>query len=234
MEARDIPVGIVGLGLMGTSIAACLLTAGLPVVGVTPVPVDPAEVENHIFSLLADARKQGITGASEVDFRRRLLISNDYGQLKGCRLIIESTLENPGVKKQVVEKIEAVIAPDTLLTSNTSAILISLLQKSICHPERFLRLYWMKPAYTARFLEVICGEKSNMDSAEYLCNLARGWGKEPILVQKDIRGFITNRLKYALCREACFLVENGYATMESVGRACRNNAGCWMPPPLSR
>lgn len=58
--------------------------------------------------------------------------------------------------------------------------------------------------------------------------LAESWGKEPSLVRKDIRGFITNRLMYALMREAFFLVKNGYATYEDIDRACRNDMGSWM------
>jgi 3-hydroxybutyryl-CoA dehydrogenase len=77
-------------------------------------------------------------------------------------------------------------------------------------------------------LEIICGAKSDVTKGEYLYELAQGWGKEPTLVRKDIRGFIANRLMYAMYREAFYLVENGYATVEDVDRACRNNTGYWM------
>ena len=73
-----------------------------------------------------------------------------------------------------------------------------------------------------------CGEQSNIELGEKLYDLSHRWGKEPTLVRKDIRGFITNRIMYALYREACYLVENGYASVEDVDRACRNNAGYWM------
>jgi 3-hydroxybutyryl-CoA dehydrogenase len=75
---------------------------------------------------------------------------------------------------------------------------------------------------------VICGELSDIEKGEWLYRLAHCWAKEPTLVRKDIRGFISNRLMYALYREAFYLVENGYATVEDVDRACRNNAGYWM------
>lgn len=228
MEAKEIPVGIVGLGLMGTSIATCLLLSGHPVVGVSPVPADLMEAEKRILSQLSDARDQHMTAAPAGACLQRLVLTEDYDRLKHCHLVIESTLEDPAVKKEVLAKIEAVIAPDALLTSNTSAIPISLLQQLTRHPERFLGLHWMEPAYTTRFLEVICGAESDLKRAEFLCALSRGWGKEPTLVRKDIRGFITNRLMYAMYREACFLVEQGYASMEDVDRACRNNAGYWM------
>ena len=143
-------------------------------------------------------------------------------------LVIECTLESLEIKRSVYEKIESAIGPDTLLTSNTSAIPISILQKQTQRPGRFFGLHWAEPSHTTRFLEIICGEDSEMEKAEWLYRLAHCWGKEPTLVRKDIRGFITNRLMYALYREAFYLVENGYATIEDVDRACRNNAGYWM------
>jgi 3-hydroxybutyryl-CoA dehydrogenase len=112
--------------------------------------------------------------------------------------------------------------------SNTSAIPISILQKLTKHPERFFGLHWAEPSHTTRFLEVICGELSDIQRGEYLYALSHYWKKEPTLVRKDIRGFITNRLMYAMYREAFYLVENGYATVEDIDRACRNNAGYWM------
>ncbi len=132
------------------------------------------------------------------------------------------------IKKSVYEKIEAVISNEAILASNTSAIPISLLQKQTLHPRRFFGLHWAEPSHTTRFLEIICGESSDPIKAEFLYTLSHHWGKEPTLVRKDIRGFIANRLMYAMYREAFFLVENGYATIEDVDRACRNNTGYWM------
>ena len=120
------------------------------------------------------------------------------------------------------------INDQAILASNTSAIPISILQQQTKFPNRFFGLHWAEPSHTTRFLEIICGELSDVSKGEYLYQISEYWGKEPTLVRKDIRGFITNRLMYALYREAFFLVENGYATVEDVDRACRNNAGYWM------
>ena len=75
---------------------------------------------------------------------------------------------------------------------------------------------------------MICGEQTDIQYAEKIVTLAEEWGKEPSLVKKDIRGFITNRLMYAMMREAIHLVENGYATIEDIDRACRNDMGYWI------
>lgn len=227
-NTAELPVGVVGLGLMGCSITACLLMAGHPVAAVAPVATDLLKAEERIRDHLAESYRQGLTGAEPEHWLSRLHITEDYTHLIDCALVIECTLEDVGIKRTVYEKIETVIGSEVLLTSNTSAIPISELQKQTLHPERFFGLHWAEPSHTTRFLEIICGESSELQKGEWLYRLAHCWGKEPTLVRKDIRGFITNRLMYALYREAFFLVENGYATVEDVDRACRNNAGYWM------
>jgi len=228
IDPTKIPAGVVGLGLMGCSITACLLMAGHKVTAVAPVSADMEHALGRIKNHLMRSHHEGLTEYTHEILLANVLITEDYEKLKGCRLVIECTLENPDIKKAVYKKIEQVIEPDAILTSNTSAIPISILQKYTQHPERFLGLHWAEPSHTTRFLEIICGELSDVSKGEYLYAVSHFWGKEPTLVRKDIRGFITNRLMYAMYREAFYLVENGYATVEDVDRACRNNAGYWM------
>jgi len=222
------PVGVVGLGLMGCSIATCLLMAGHPVVAIAPIEGDLLHAEKRIREHLRKSQEEGLTSLSPETTMRSLSITMDYGALAPCVLVIECTLEDLEIKKVVFGKIENVIGREALMTSNTSAIPISILQKHTRHPGRFFGLHWAEPSHTTRFLEVICGELSDVAKGEYLYELSHTWGKEPTLVRKDIRGFITNRLMYAMYREAFYLVENGYATVEDVDRACRNNPGYWM------
>jgi 3-hydroxybutyryl-CoA dehydrogenase len=202
--------------------------AGHPVVAVAPLAGDLLKAEERIRGHLESSWREGLTPAGPDVCMASLQITEDYTYLIDCVLVIECTLEDIEIKRSVYEKIEAVIGPDVLLTSNTSAIPIGSLQKHTGRPGRFFGLHWAEPSHTTRFLEIICGEESEPQKAEWLYRLAHCWGKEPTLVRKDIRGFITNRLMYALYREAFFLVENGYATVEDVDRACRNNAGYWM------
>lgn len=213
---------------MGCSITTCLLMAGHPVVAVAPLPSDLDTAEDRILHHLERSREEGMITQDPDTFLRQLDLTDDYTRLKNCRLVIECTIENIEIKKSVYAKIEAVIDPTALVTSNTSAIPITLLQSFARNPQRFFGLHWAEPSHTTRFLEIICGDQSAPDQAGFLYELSGYWGKEPTLVRKDIRGFITNRLMYAMYREAFHLVESGYATVEDVDRACRNNAGYWM------
>ena len=228
VDPADIAIGVVGLGLMGCSIATCLLMAGHPVVAIAPIESDLLHAGKRIREHLTKSKKEGLTEHSPESLLAKLIITMDYGALSKCVLVIECTLEDLAIKKSVYEKIEAVIEDNALMTSNTSAIPISILQKHTRHPKRFFGLHWAEPSHTTRFLEIICGELSDVERGEYLYDVSQHWGKEPTLVRKDIRGFITNRLMYAMYREAFYLVENGYATVEDVDRACRNNPGYWM------
>ena len=228
MEAKNITVGVVGLGLMGCSITACLLMAEHEVIAVAPIPADLKHARKLIKGHLKKSFQEKLLLKDPEKIIRLLTITEDYSDLKPCKLVIECTIEDLEIKKSVYKKIESVIRPDALLSSNTSAIPISLLQKLTNNPERFFGLHWLEPSHTTRFLEVICGESSDIKKGEYLYNMAHLWHKEPTLVRKDIRGFITNRLMYSMYREAFYLVENGYATIEDIDRACRNNPGYWM------
>ncbi|HRQ18953.1 MAG TPA: 3-hydroxyacyl-CoA dehydrogenase family protein, partial [Agriterribacter sp.] len=225
LNAAEIKIGVVGLGLMGCSITTCLLMAGHPVVAVAPVSIDLAFALKRITKHLQRSRREKLVTNAPDFYLQHLSITEDYDQLRGCALVIECTLENLDIKKVVYSKIEAVIDENALLASNTSAIPISILQQQTSHPSRFFGLHWAEPSHTTRFLEVICGNESDITKGEYLYELSHLWGKEPTLVRKDIRGFITNRIMYAMYREAISLVEQGYATVEDVDRACRNNAG---------
>jgi 3-hydroxybutyryl-CoA dehydrogenase len=225
---EKIRIGIVGLGLMGSSITACILAAGHEVTSLTRHIEKAAEARKRILSFLEQLQKEGNLKEDPVICIQRLTITDDYSLLADHEVIIESINESPDDKKMVFQQLENVLSPDAVIGSNTSAIPVSILQNGLKHPERFLGIHWGEPAHILRFLEVICGDQSDIKYAKKIVALAEGWGKEPSLVKKDIRGFITNRLMYAMLREGMHLVENGYATIEDIDRACRNDMGFWI------
>ena len=157
--------------------------AGHPVVAIAPIPGDLTTAPERIRHHLLRSYQEGLTQQDPQQLYSRLVLSEDYNSLKASQLVIECTLENMEVKKSVYQKIESVVGEDTLVTSNTSAIPITLLQAMAKVPQRFFGLHWAEPSHTTRFLEIICGEQSRIDHAEYLYQLSHYWGKEPTLVQ---------------------------------------------------
>ncbi len=226
--ASRTPVGVVGLGLMGRSIVTCLLAAGHPVTAVTRSVAQRKDTRRQIGALLREMKAEGLLRGEPRAVLERLTITDDYGGLASSVLVCESIVEDFDTKRQVIAKLEATLPEETIIGSNTSAIPMTLLQQDTRHPERILGIHWAEPAHITRFLEVICGEQSAPANAETVAALAARWGKEPTLVRKDVRGFITNRIMYAMLREAFYLVENGYATPADVDRSVRNDLGWWI------
>jgi 3-hydroxybutyryl-CoA dehydrogenase len=147
MNTNEIPVAVVGLGLMGSSIVTCMLIAGHPVVALAPQSSDLLFAKKRITDHLQKAFDNNIIGHEADYYLSNLLITEDHAQLYASKLVIECTIEDIDVKESVYKKTEAVIASDALLVSNTSAIPISKLQKLTKHPERFLGLHWTEPAH---------------------------------------------------------------------------------------
>lgn len=225
---KKIKIGVVGLGLMGSSIVTCILAAEHSVTALTRHIDKEDEVRKRIFNFLEQLQKKGILKGRPDSILQKLTVTDDYSLFADCEVVIESVTENNAEKKKVFQELEKVLSPTAIIGTNTSAIPVTILQNGLQHPERLLGIHWGEPAHILRFLEIICGDQTDIKYAEKIVTLSEGWGKEPSLVRKDIRGFITNRLMYAMIREGINLVKNGYATIEDIDRACRNDMGYWM------
>lgn len=223
-----IKVGTVGLGLMGSSIATCLLAAGHQVTSVVKSIDEAGPARERVLGYLNEMQQEGLLSASPAELVDNLTITDSLKDLSAMPVVIESVYEDAYAKKQIYAELEKYIQPDAIIGSNTSAIPVSILQAGLNHPERFLGIHWAEPAHITRFMEIICGDKTDPANAERIKILAEYWGKEPSVLRKDIRGFITNRIMYAMIREAFHLVDKGYATYEDVDRSLRNDLGAWI------
>jgi len=226
--SEKIRIGVVGLGLMGSSIATCILAAGHQVTALTRHMEKAGEGRKRILNFLEQLQEEGMLKEDPASVIQGLTITDDYSLLANHEVVIESIIENLDEKKKVFQQLENVLSPTAIIGSNTSAIPVTILQSGLKHPERLLGIHWAEPAHITRFMEVICGEQSDIIYAHKIITLAHTWGKEPGLVKKDIRGFIANRIFYAMLREAFHIVEKGYATIEDVDRSLRNDLGYWI------
>lgn len=223
-----IQIGVVGLGLMGSSIVTCLLAAGHKVIAFTRHINKQQDIREKILSFLEQLTEEGVFNKDPVSVLQNLNVTDKYSSFRDCEVVVESIIERTEEKKKVFAELEAVLSPKAIIGTNTSAIPVTILQNGLQHPERLLGIHWGEPAHILRFLEVVCGDQTDIKNAKKIVALAESWGKEPSLLKRDIRGFITNRLMYAMMREGMNLVKNGYATIEDIDRACRNDMGYWI------
>lgn len=221
-------IGVVGLGLLGRGIAACFLGYGMKVVGYARRQATHDEAEDYIDNAIGELVRHAVVNSSAPEqWRERYTPALDYEDLRDCDFIIESVAEDPQVKQEVFDQIEEVVATAAPIATNTSALPISLVQQGRQRPERFLGMHWAEPSYATRFLELVRGEQTWPEVMRRAEALARRVGKDPSIVQKDVPGFIVNRLGYAVYREAIHLAESGVADIETIDRSFRNAIGLW-------
>lgn len=224
---KDITVAVVGLGLMGKSIAGCLLAAGHRVLAYDSEAQRRAQAPAAMRQILDELVEENSLAYPLQDRLAAFAVVDSMTDLKESRIAFEVITENFDAKRALIASLEAVLAKDAIIASNTSAIPISLLQQGMANPARIIGVHWAEPAHLTRFLEIIAGNETSPEIGPYLHRLAGHWGKEPSLVRRDIRGFVANRIMYAMIREAFHLVESGVASVEDVDRSVRNDVGSW-------
>ena len=160
----------------------------------------------------------------------RIKTSTDFDDIKDADLVIEAVFEKLEVKHEVFKKIDALLGAKTIVATNTSAIPNTEIAAASSRPEKFLGLHFFNPVPMMMAVEVISGVATSEDTLRYGAEFVRYIGKEPILVRRDIAGFVLNRINMLSNMEAYRLVEQGVATPEDIDKGIRLAFGRNMGP----
>lgn len=208
-------IAIIGQGTMGPGMAARLARGGLHV---TAYDVAPAAIERARSMLgIAETVLDTLGVAAPSAGAGSVRFTDDIGDaVAGADLVIENVPENISIKAEVYRTIDGLIPSDTIVASDTSGIPITKLQAHISHPERMVGMHWSNPPHIIPMIEVIAGEKTAPQTVATIRDLIRSIGLLPVVVKKDVPGFVENRVLYALLREAVDLVERGVIEPEDL------------------
>jgi 3-hydroxybutyryl-CoA dehydrogenase len=221
-------IGVAGLGLLGRGIVTSFLSRGFRVIALELSGDVQADARQYIKTGIEELVTRGGMDESLLrEWEGRYTVTTNVPDLGPCEFVVESIFEDPAAKRALYDELERIISPTVPIASNTSALPISALQKGRKHPQRFIGMHWAMPCHLTRFLEVIRGDQTDDQTVEAAIALGRRAGKDPSLVQKDVEGFIVNRVGYAQYREALWLLENGVADAETIDRAIRNARSVW-------
>ncbi|MBM3299588.1 MAG: 3-hydroxyacyl-CoA dehydrogenase family protein [Deltaproteobacteria bacterium] len=223
-------VFVVGAGLMGGGIAQVCAQVGLEV---TLTDVSPEIVDRAIKNIAWSAGKlvdKGVVRGPVEEILARIGKAADYEPARGADLCLEAVFENLELKRQVFERLDGVAPPHALIASNTSAISISELAASTGRPDRVLGLHFFSPVPMMPAVEVIRGMLTSDETLATGKAFVRQLDKEPILVNRDVPGFIINRINLRANVEAMRLVEEGVATVEDIDKGLKLATGRKMGP----
>jgi 3-hydroxybutyryl-CoA dehydrogenase len=223
-------IGVVGCGLMGSGIAQVSAGAGLTT---WVCEVDQGVLDKglgRIRKFLDDGVTKGKVTAEDRD----KILGNIKGttkldQLAPCELVIEAAVENLEVKRQVFAALDAAVAPDAVLSSNTSSLSITEIAARTRRPDRVLGLHFFNPVPLMKLVEIIraltTSDAAYAKAQEYVAQI----GKTPVLCQ-DTPGFVVNRLLVPYLLDAVRVYESGIASKEDIDNGMKLGCGYPMGP----
>ncbi|WP_051353053.1 3-hydroxyacyl-CoA dehydrogenase family protein [Thalassobacillus devorans] len=220
-------ITVLGAGVMGHGAAQLFAQAGKNV-----------KIRARRESSLEDAREL-MTNSLKIMVEKEMLTENEMHQalarityttdlheaIQGADFIFESIPEDLEKKLDTYEVIERIVSDDTIISSNTSTFPLKELTQKAKHPERFVITHFFNPPQLVPIVEIVKGEKTEEHVVETTYKLIQEIGKNPVVLKKEISGFIVNRVQVAMLREAFYLMEEGVATAEDIDVAMKGSMG---------
>ena len=220
MEIRNVTV--IGGGLMGRQIA--LNTAIYPF-NVTLYDNNPAmrdAVKAWTEEYLAGRVAKGRMTQDQVDgIKARFCVADSLEEAaKDADLVIEAIVERADVKSALFRQLDKVVRADTIIATNSSAMPSSRFKDDVSNPGRLVNLHYFNPALVMKLTEIVSGDHTSAETTQAMFDFSLATGKKPIRVNREIDGFIVNRVLGAIYRESRWLVEEGYCSYEDLDTAC--------------
>ena len=223
-------VGIIGTGAMGLGITQVCAQAGFQVIAVKATPGSWEKAKGSLEGGLAKAVERGKLPAEDRDaMLARIRFTTDERAVAECDLIIELIVEDLETKKDLFRRLEGICRPDSLLTTNTSALSVTAMMAVCRHRDRVAGLHFFNPAPVMKLVEIIHAFETSDRTIEALDAFCRAIGKDPVIVQ-DTTGFIVNRLLTPYMLNAIRMLERGTGSIESIDHAMKSGAAHPMGP----
>ena len=216
-------IAVIGAGLMGHGIALTFARAGHAVSITDPITAARESVKERIANSL------DLVGASSAEIANYLQLvtvcENTAQAVAGADIVFEAAPEKLALKQQIFAEIESHASDTCILASNTSVMPITKIMADLRLKNRALGTHWWNPPHMIPLVEVIKTEWTKADVANDMMAVLAGAGKTPVMVERDVPGFIGNRLQHALWREAISLVENGICDAAAVDTVIKFSFG---------
>lgn len=230
MSKKISKVTVVGAGLMGNGIAQIFASQGAIV---TVYDLNPAKsmVHETIEANLKLLCQHGKFAEAEIAPTLARINATSYlaASVKDTQLVIESVAENLELKQKLFAELDQLAPPDAILASNTSAISITEIARDVVNKGRVVGTHFWNPPYLIPLVEVVRTIYTRNEIFEATCDVLTAYGKRAVRVNKDVPGFLVNRLQHALWREALYLVEQGIADAKTVDEGIRFGFGLRLP-----
>ena len=223
-------IAVIGSGLMGHGIAQVFACAGHEVVVVDPVSDALLTVHERVRANLQTMIAHGRTFEDDIEvIIGRISLSTSMGECASCDYVIEAVFEDMALKQRIFAELDDICPSETILCSNTSVMSITEIASKAQRRDRIVGTHFWNPPYLMPLVEVIKAADSESSAVDATYDLLKAVGKHPVKVQKDVPGFVANRLQHALWREAFAIIDEGIADAATVDECIRFGPGLRWP-----
>jgi 3-hydroxybutyryl-CoA dehydrogenase len=226
-------VAVVGAGTMGSQIALQIAYARrhhVVLVDSSPDQLERARAQNE--HLVRRGVERGrVSEDQAAGALHRIRTTTDVAEAVGdADLVIEAVFEDLAAKRAVWSRLGGQARPDALLASNSSTIAISRLVEGVPGPQRCCNMHFFHPVTVMQLCEVVRGPQTSEETVGRAMDFVRSIGRVPVLVNREVHGFIVNRILFAAAEEAFHLLEGGYASVEDIDTAVKKGLNWPMGP----
>ncbi|MDR0357507.1 MAG: 3-hydroxyacyl-CoA dehydrogenase family protein [Clostridiales Family XIII bacterium] len=230
MEVKTICT--VGAGLMGRQIALLAALSGFEVFCADTSEEALQSARDFTKSWLAKQREKGrVTDAQIKLVDDNLNFVNDIAiGAKDADMVIEAAVEDLGVKRSIFARLDKIAPSHAILATNSSYLVSSKIADATDRPDKVLNMHFFNPALIMKTVEVVQGPHVSDETVETVMEVSRALGKNPARVNKEIYGFLCNRIFSVITKEACYLLDQGIASVEDIDSAIKGALGHPMGP----
>lgn len=225
-------IAVIGAGNMGHQIAICAALSGFKVSCVDTNP----DILNKAIAFADNYLKERVNKgklseeAAKQANENVAFVSNLEEAAKDTDLVIEAIIEKLEIKRTLFAQLDNICPAHTILTTNSSYIVSSKIADATNRPERVCNMHFFNPALVMKCVEVVKGPHVSDETVEAVMSVAKKMNKTPVLLHKEIYGFLVNRLLQATRKEALNLLDMGVASFEDIDTAAKNGLGYPMGP----
>jgi 3-hydroxybutyryl-CoA dehydrogenase len=225
-------LAVVGAGTMGSQIALQTAYSGLyeiALIDSSPEQLLKAREQNEKLAWRG-VEKGRLTADRAQSALDRIQPATDLEALSGAGMVIEAVFEDLGAKQGVWRQLNLHAPPEAVLASNSSTIAISRLAEQTDRPEKCCNMHFFHPVTVMELCEVVRGPSTADETVDRAVEFVRSIGRVPVVMNKEIHGFIVNRILFAAAEEALHLLEEGYASAEDIDVAVKKGLNWPMGP----
>ena len=215
---------------MGSGIAEVGAVAGFDVIlnDVSQKALESA-MQRIKQNLARAVEKKRMTAGDATEAYARIKASDNFSDLAPSSFIVEAALENMNVKREIFQKLDSLLSPETILATNTSSLSVSSIGSMVKRPDKVVGMHFFNPPPLMRLVEVVKGKQTSAETIELTLDVARRMRKTPV-VCNDTPGFIVNRIARPFYLEAMRLLGEGVASIEEIDRIVKLEGGFKMGP----